>query len=63
MKPGDPVLLFTKSGTFHATRGRITQLTKGGAMVRVEGESVPTYFVRGEIVLEHESGPHLGGAE
>lgn len=61
MRAGDPVLLFTASGTFRGHPGRVTQPMKGGAMVRVEGESVPMYFVRTEIVTERES--HTAGAE
>ncbi len=54
MKPGEPVLLFTASGTFRGHRGWVAKPMRGGAMVRVEGESVPMYFTVGEIVRERD---------
>jgi ribosomal protein L24 len=63
MRAGDAVFLFSRSGTFMGTRGRVTEATPDGAYVRVEGESRPMWFKTAEIVTERESVQNIGGAE
>lgn len=58
---GKRVKVFTASGTFRGEQGEVTEYTRDGAYVRVEGDSHPMHFSRGELVRLDEE--HHAGAE
>jgi hypothetical protein len=57
---GQKVIVLTRSGTFQRAEGRVTSTMRGGAMVRLNGEPTPLYFVASEIVPASEHSHHAG---
>lgn len=55
------VAVFTASGTFRGSEGRIVERTRDGAYVQLENEKSPLHFTRSELVQLDEQ--HHAGAE